>query len=1161
MTVIADSVQLHNPYALDTDGGSKVDFPKAMMPTGKKMTFECWRHSGQEFLDNSEYLNWAILKDFENNQRIQEAFRNSSDGSMRVEVAKLNRVIFDKASSEHMTYPSYSPVGSDFTIEIRFKILDNSDWKGIAGADGHGANGSWRMMVAGDDDDVSTQVYDDSGNLGTFTTAGADIQDGNYHIYSMVVDRVNDLGFAYIDGVVNKNNIDISALVDDITIGNANSFLASRDGGADPTDIEIAEFRIWSDVRTPTEISDYAWRYLIGTESNLVRYYDFSTQAGTAVKSRVDGGLFQGSVDFVEASNHYMTVPVYSPAASDFTIEMLCKIKSTADWRRALAMDNYGANGSMTWYLNNDDERVIVQIIDDSGNIVYAGSKTGEDIQDSSYHLLSLVIDRGNDLSHFYIDGENVSSGGISGLVDDITIASDYEIAKVWGTATYMDMEVAEFRVWSDVRTPSEIADNYLVKLAGTEAGLERYYIFEDAAGASVDDLVGANDGTLVNAPNWLTENGVLVNTPTWSAVGGILTSAVLTLADIEGFHHFAFSVDLDAGDLYIYLDGEVLAYESGHAANKLCLMYPDTSFLWFSTNNHGKYSDVRFWNDVRSEAEIRANMFMELEGDEAGLVAYYKGDERTGTTLGDSTSGSHDATITDPQWVAGFPNAGPGWVDISDDVLEPRPFSHNQGISGDSPTSLVASPGRLSMFLKNDDTNTGGKAGYYSPDHADVRDGFKFGAGIRVTYTFDGSDYIKWRGRIYDIHPSPSTYVPFTKVVAYDWLMDAQSQMFRAIEVDTDQRGDEALHTLVQTLPLSRQPAAYSYDVGKSIYPYVFDSERDEKSTVLSVAQKIAQSELARIYVNHQGGNGQDLVFENRHHSIDETAVKYDFDDSVSSIRTSYPSNQVITKVVCRAFPREIDSVDGVLGQVLKSFSLGAGETKTIKLDFRDADSGSRISAASLAARVSGTDYIANADEDGGGANRTADLAVAVATDNNGDELVSGNAISLDCTNNGASMFWVITLQQQGKGIKQFDPVTAEAKSTDEVIAIKGEKSLRFDLPYEDDYNVAVAFGDYLLGVWESPQCLVTDLEFWPHRNDTLAQAFCDSDVGHRITVNLPQVGIDQDYFINQVSIKKVAGLVKCKYKLRPAGSSVFMQLDDPIYAKLDAVECKLAF
>jgi len=72
----------------------------------------------------------------------------------------------------------------------------------------------------------------------------------------------------------------------------------------------------------------------------------------------------------------------------------------------------------------------------------------------------------------------------------------------------------------------------------------------------------------------------------------------------------------------------------------------------WYNINeNHfsGYMDEIRIWNDVRTETEIRQNMYHELSSteitSETNLVSYYKFNETSGTTLADS-KGSNTGTL-----------------------------------------------------------------------------------------------------------------------------------------------------------------------------------------------------------------------------------------------------------------------------------------------------------------------------------------------------------------------------------------------------------------------------------------------------------------------------------------------------------------------------------
>jgi hypothetical protein len=74
---------------------------------------------------------------------------------------------------------------------------------------------------------------------------------------------------------------------------------------------------------------------------------------------------------------------------------------------------------------------------------------------------------------------------------------------------------------------------------------------------------------------------------------------------------------------------------------------YNGTSLEYIEHLN-GNLDEVRIWNDVRTEDEIRQNMYRELPNPsgETNLVAYYKLNETSGTSAEDS-KGSNDGTLT----------------------------------------------------------------------------------------------------------------------------------------------------------------------------------------------------------------------------------------------------------------------------------------------------------------------------------------------------------------------------------------------------------------------------------------------------------------------------------------------------------------------------------
>jgi hypothetical protein len=118
---------------------------------------------------------------------------------------------------------------------------------------------------------------------------------------------------------------------------------------------------------------------------------------------------------------------------------------------------------------------------------------------------------------------------------------------------------------------------------------------------------------------------------------------------------HIAVTRTKATGAINIYING-VLDI-SGTCSNLGSLTAPtyvriggmQTAVNYFN----GSLDDIRFWNVVRTQAQISANMNQELNGDESGLVAYFKCNQgipnasnTTVTTLFDETT-SYNTTLS----------------------------------------------------------------------------------------------------------------------------------------------------------------------------------------------------------------------------------------------------------------------------------------------------------------------------------------------------------------------------------------------------------------------------------------------------------------------------------------------------------------------------------
>jgi hypothetical protein len=120
-------------------------------------------------------------------------------------------------------------------------------------------------------------------------------------------------------------------------------------------------------------------------------------------------------------------------------------------------------------------------------------------------------------------------------------------------------------------------------------------------------------------------------------------------------WHHCAVTWRSDTGELILFKDGQKVwshSYAKGKSLNNggslIFAQEQDSVGGSFDVNQafKGWMREVRIWNKVRSEAEIKADMSRSLTGNESGLVGYWPLTEFTGDIAKDKTSNGNDGKV-----------------------------------------------------------------------------------------------------------------------------------------------------------------------------------------------------------------------------------------------------------------------------------------------------------------------------------------------------------------------------------------------------------------------------------------------------------------------------------------------------------------------------------
>ncbi|HFE64883.1 MAG TPA: hypothetical protein ENK14_10795, partial [Caldithrix sp.] len=123
-------------------------------------------------------------------------------------------------------------------------------------------------------------------------------------------------------------------------------------------------------------------------------------------------------------------------------------------------------------------------------------------------------------------------------------------------------------------------------------------------------------------------------------------------------------------GTAKIYLNGNLMDIHTNTGLTENILAGQVAAFGRNGTESEyyfaGQIEEASIWNTARSQTEIRENMNIVLDGDEVGLVAYYRFDHISGTALSDRTTNDNDGILynmDDTDWIDSSIPLGTGFV------------------------------------------------------------------------------------------------------------------------------------------------------------------------------------------------------------------------------------------------------------------------------------------------------------------------------------------------------------------------------------------------------------------------------------------------------------------------------------------------------------------
>jgi hypothetical protein len=493
---------------------------------------------------------------------------------------------------------------------------------------------------------------------------------------------------------------------------------------------------------------------------------------------------------------------------------------------------------------------------------------------------------------------------------------------------------------------------------------------------------------------------------------------------------------------------------------------------------------------------------------------------------------------------------SGSTWTDVSADVMKCK---WNKGIMRNGPNDRVANTGVMRLELNNSENNSQSQIGAYSPGNANVRTGFNAGIRYRISFTKEGKTWYKFHGRIAPngINPVPGTKESRnTSVVIHNYMGQAVSHALELLTYQTNKRMDEVMPLIVSNMKIA--PLTTSYATGISTFPTVFDTTKENTKAVAEWL-KLAMSEQGFVYVTGNTTNGETLVSEGRddrvgasnttlivsknesgNHLNEDGGTVLNEDGGINILdetTTASFSNKMLpgskiswgkyiyNQIKGWSFGREVGTTNEVLFTLQKVISIPAGQTTTVtRATYRDpGGSPARVNGINMVTPEETTDYTANTEEGGGGADIKADLVVTVT--------FGTSDAQYTLTNNNAATMYVTKLQFRGIKVLLFDPtISVQEDATSQ--AIHGLKPLDAKMAYQNDPTVADSFTASMLSKYKDPAISPDLLKFNTGTSSMNMYGFLQlAEPGQRGEFIEDVSGLSGNWFVNGYEAEIVGG------------------------------------
>jgi len=503
---------------------------------------------------------------------------------------------------------------------------------------------------------------------------------------------------------------------------------------------------------------------------------------------------------------------------------------------------------------------------------------------------------------------------------------------------------------------------------------------------------------------------------------------------------------------------------------------------------------------------------------------------------------------------------------DLAPDVVSPIKYQY--GIVGIKPTDRVADIGTIKFSLNNND-------GDYLPTSGS---GWGRNAWIilNVTYYADLPQEMsstRFIGKISDIQiKNPIGKLPVVEVTAVDAMNDFVNFPNPLQEILYSQTFYTGTEYLINLIPgdasLYWNPVnprisdVYHYGMlGFETFLTICDTE--EKATIFGEMNKMALSELGYAYLTFQN-NKTNINVENRYYredtdytyfpmfssdsgkietEIPENLLQEDgyylvldeetytsFSDNMTDYSVDYGSN-IINQFSVKAYPRTIQSASSVLFNQEQMLEIMPYEYIYLKVTYSDPSGQSNRTAGSGISQYHEM-WLDYGDPPYG--DISGDLSVGfVDIDHNISSYGAFSSILRLYSSHPIDDGYITTLQLRGYAVSFYNPIESIQHDADS-IELYGTYAETLDQKYKTDTADGTTYASEILAAESEPRKVLKSITFIPNVSTSLMSSYLYNDIGDKIHVEISDIGIDGDYFIQHIDTNiDISGVITAKWSL----------------------------